>query len=122
MDSAARIGSQTVIVGNITGKGPLAIAGRIEGAVTLDGDCLVMGKATVNASVEAESVEVRGSVRGDLKARTQIVVAATGRVEGQLEAARIEIDPQAQVKGRLVMPLSLPRGVRVRESRDAWSA
>lgn len=121
LDNAAQIGSQTAIIGNISGKGPLAIAGRVDGSVTLEGDCLVMGKATLNASIAADTIEVRGTVKGDLKARTQVVVTATGTIDGTIEATRIDIDPQARVKGRLVMPLQLPRGVRAKETRDPWA-
>lgn len=121
MDNAAQIGSQTAIIGNIVGKGPLAIAGRIDGTVTLDGDCLVMGKATVNATITADTIEVRGAVKGDLKARAQVVVTANAQIDGTIEATRIDIDPQARVKGRLVMPLQLPRGVRAKDTRDPWA-
>lgn len=121
MDNAAQIGSQTAIIGNISGKGPLAIAGRIDGSVTLEGDCLVMGKAVVNAAITADTVEVRGAVKGDIKARAQVVVTANAQIDGTIEAARIDIDPQARVKGRLIMPLQLPRGVRAKETRDPWA-
>jgi len=121
LDNAAQIGSQTAIIGNIVGKGPLAIAGRIDGTVTLDGDCLVMGKATVNATITADTIEVRGAVKGDLKARAQVVVTANAQIDGTIEATRIDIDPQARVKGRLVMPLQLPRGVRAKDTRDPWA-
>jgi cytoskeletal protein CcmA (bactofilin family) len=121
MDHAAQIGSQTLVSGSIRGKGPLAIAGRVDGTVHLEGDCLVMGKAVVNAGIEAESVEVRGAVKGDIKARAHVVVAANAQVDGVIDAPRIEIDPQARVRGRLQMALQLPRGLRVRESRDPWN-
>lgn len=122
MDHAAQIGSQTLVSGTIRGKGPLAIAGRVDGSVVLEGDCLIMGKAVVNATIEAESVEVRGAVKGDIKARAAVIVGANAQIEGVVDAPRIEIDPQARVRGRLQMPLQLPRGVRARETRDGWSA
>jgi cytoskeletal protein CcmA (bactofilin family) len=73
-----------------------------------------MARASVQAGVEADTVEVRGTVKGDVRARGHVVVAANAVVDGLIEAPRVEIDPQARVKARLSMPLQLPRGVRAR--------
>jgi cytoskeletal protein CcmA (bactofilin family) len=108
------IGPQTTVHGTVRGKGPLAIAGRIDGQVSLEGDCLVMARAVVQAGVEADTVEVRGTVKGDVRARGHVIVAANASVEGLIEAPRVEIDPQARVRARLAMPIQLPRGVRAR--------
>jgi cytoskeletal protein CcmA (bactofilin family) len=115
MDHATQIiGPQTTVNGAVRGKGPLAIAGRVDGQVTLEGDCLVMARANVQAVIEADTVEVRGAVKGDIRARAQVLVTANAVVDGLIEAPRVEIDPQARVRARLAMPLQLPRGVRAR--------
>ena len=77
---------------------------------------------TVQAEVEVDVAEVRGLVKGNVKARQSVSVDAGALVEGSIEAPRIEIDPQARVKGKLVMPLALPRGLKVATpTRDPWA-
>ncbi len=122
MDNGTHIQAGTVVVGTVRGKGPLTVAGRIDGKVFIDGDVRIAARAAVTSDIEADVVEVRGLVKGNIKARQQVVVDAGAQVEGTIEGARIEIDPAARVKGRLVMPLQLPRGVRgPTPARDAWS-
>ena len=51
------------------------------------------------------------------------VKKALTKVEGVIEASRVEIDPSARLKGRLVMPLNLPRGLKVpTPTRDPWAS
>ena len=126
MDNGTLISAGTVVSGVLRGKGPLAIAGRVEGRVTIEGDVDVVAKGFVGSEIEADFVRVRGSSKGVLKARQQATIEAGAQVEGDVHAPRIEIDPQARVKARLHMPLALPRGVRVPPNvtrrEDPWNS
>jgi cytoskeletal protein CcmA (bactofilin family) len=52
-----------------------------------------------------------------------VTLDAGAQVEGVIEASRVEIDPSARLKGRLVMPLNLPRGLKVpTPTRDPWAS
>lgn len=111
-----------IVNGTVRGKGPLLVAGRVDGKVLIDGEVRIAPKAQVGADLEADLVEVKGLVKGPIKARSAVTIDAGAQVEGQIEAPRIEIDPAARVKGRLVMPLNLPRGVKAPSSpRDPWA-
>jgi cytoskeletal protein CcmA (bactofilin family) len=104
----------TIVNGTVRGKGPLLVAGRVDGRILIDGELRIAAKALIGADIEADVVEVKGLVKGPIKARSA--------VEGQIEAPRIEIDPAARIKGRLVMPLNLPRGVKApTATRDPWA-
>jgi|GEM_PF-1251084 len=124
MDNGTLISPGMVVNGTVRGKGPFVVQGRVDGRVLLEGDLRVAAKATVNAEVEVDVVEVKGLVKGGIKARQSVTLDAGAVVEGSIDAPRIEIDPQARVKARLVMPLNLPRGVKVpaAATRDPWAS
>lgn len=112
----------TIVNGTVRGKGPLLVAGRVDGRILIDGELRIAAKALIGADIEADVVEVKGLVKGPIKARSAVTVDAGAQVEGQIEAPRIEIDPAARIKGRLVMPLNLPRGVKApTATRDPWA-
>lgn len=123
MDNGTVISPGMVVNANVRGKGPLLVQGRIDGRVTLDGELRIAPKATVQGEVEVDVAEVKGLVKGGIKARQQVSLDAGAQVEGAIDAPRIEIDPGARVKGRLVMPLNLPRGIKVpTPTRDPWAS
>lgn len=124
MDNGTVISPGMVVNGTVRGKGPFVVQGRVDGRVLLEGDLRVAAKATVQADVEVDVVEVKGSVKGAIKARQSVSLDAGAVVEGTIDAPRVEIDPQARVKARLVMPLNLPRGVKVpaAATRDPWAS
>lgn len=123
MDNGTVISPAMVVSGAVRGKGPLLVQGRVDGRVALEGDLRIAPKAIVQAEVEVDVAEVRGQVKGTLKARQSVSVDAGAQLEGSIEAPRIEIDPQARIKGKLVMPLTLPRGVKVpTPARDPWAS
>jgi cytoskeletal protein CcmA (bactofilin family) len=122
MDNGTVVTPGMAIQGTVRGKGPLVVQGRIDGRVALDGEFRVAPRASVTAEVEADHVDVKGQVKGAIKGRTSVTLDAGAQVEGPIDSPRIEIDPAARVKGRLTMPLQLPRGVKApTQSRDPWA-
>jgi len=125
MDNGTLVSAGTVVSGVVRGKGPLAIAGRVEGRVALEGEVEVVAKGSVGGDIEADLVRVRGATKGAIKVRQAAAIEAGAQVEGEVHAPRLEIDPQARVKARLHMPLALPRGVRippnVTRREDPWT-
>ena len=108
----------TLIAGKVTGKGPIAVSGRVDGRITVEGEVQVAAKARLVADISADTIAVAGSIKGNITAVIAIALDAGAQVEGTIEAKRVDIDPQARIKGRLVMPLTLPRGIKVREPRN----
>jgi cytoskeletal protein CcmA (bactofilin family) len=122
MDNGTVITPGMAIQGTVRGKGPLHVQGRVDGRVLLDGEVRVAPRAALSADIEADQVEVKGQVKGAIKARASVSLDAGAQVEGPIDAPRIEIDPAARVKGRLTMPLQLPRGVKApTTNRDPWA-
>lgn len=100
----ATIGSSIVIDGDVTGSEDMTIHGKAKGTVKLPEHRLQIGPdAHMEATTFARSIIVDGRVRGDLSAEQEIVVRATGDVQGNLSAPRIGLEEGAKFKGRIDM-------------------
>lgn len=98
------IGAAVTIRGDITGKGDLVIAGRVEGTVDLPGNDANVEKAgLMQGGIVANNVNIRGKTDGDIEARRKVTIFATGRVVGTIISPRIEIEDGAMFKGRIDM-------------------
>ncbi|MCU0692031.1 MAG: polymer-forming cytoskeletal protein [Polyangiaceae bacterium] len=109
-DSVAIIGQATFIRGNIRGAGNLTIAGRVEGAIDVDGEVVLEETAIVRSSVSALRVVVRGAIVGNLSASESIALEPGARVVGDLNATRIRIDEGGLLRGRIEVgtPIAKP--------------
>jgi len=101
-NTAANIGASIYIKGHVTAQEPLTIAGRVEGTISVDGHALTIAPGgQVNANIVAQEIVVGGDVKGQLEARSRIVVRETAKVEGDLNAPSVSIADGAQVRGRV---------------------
>lgn len=98
--SDSTIGKTLVIKGEISGSEPLFIDGKIEGAISLPGNRLTVGRnGQVAANIAAQEVVVIGKVRGNVHASDRIEVRSEGSLTGDVIAARISIEDGAFFKG-----------------------
>jgi cytoskeletal protein CcmA (bactofilin family) len=95
-------GSSLVIKGELSGSEDLAIEGRVEGKISLPEHVLTIGLgAHVSAEVIARVVIVHGSVNGNITAFERVEVKATGRMNGDLTAPKVQMSDGATFTGRL---------------------
>lgn len=92
--------------------------GVVTGTITLPESRLTVGpNAHVVADVEAQEVVVFGSLEGNLRASGRIELRQSAVVKGDIVAAKLAIEENACVKGRVTMreavaetsPARLPR-------------
>lgn len=91
------IDAETSIDGKIHGK-DATIAGKFKGEVNLTGTLVLSPTANVDATIQAELVEVGGAFSGKLTSR-KVVVLETGRVTGTLDAAQLVVREGAVLNG-----------------------
>ena len=91
------IDADTSIDGKIHGK-DATIAGKFKGEVNLTGSLVLGPTANVDATVQAELVEVGGAFSGKLTAR-KVVVLETGKVTGTLDAGQLVVREGAVLNG-----------------------
>ena len=98
------IGPSILVQGDMSGDEDLMIQGRIEGSITLKKNLVTIGKdGRVNATVNAKSIKVEGTVEGELRGTEQIVVTRTGDVNGNLVAPRVTLEDGCRFKGSIDM-------------------
>ena len=97
------IGSNITIEGDITGNEPLIIEGVVRGTVAVKGAVTVTQDGHVEASVDSQSIEIAGSVQGNVSAADKIDIKAGGRLVGDVRAPRVLIADGAAFKGNINM-------------------
>ena len=97
------IGNTIRIIGEIHGDEPLLILGSVEGKITLKDSIVVDTSATVEADMESKSIEISGSVTGNVIASERVEIKNDGRVHGNVRAPRITIADGAVFRGNVEM-------------------
>jgi cytoskeletal protein CcmA (bactofilin family) len=96
------LGGSVLVKGEITGSEDLTINGRVEGRIDLPDHALIVGpNATIEASINARTVTVFGTIVGGITAREKLDVRMSGSVEGTLTCGRLVVQDGAHVTGRV---------------------
>jgi cytoskeletal protein CcmA (bactofilin family) len=103
----ATIGQSIVFKGELNGDEDLEIEGQVDGHVELTNHQLTIGpNGRLKAEVNAKSIIVIGQVTGDLTASERIEVQATGVVQGDIKAPRLNVQEGAVLNGTIDMTAS----------------
>ena len=112
------LGEGTSWKGEITGKGGIRIEGLFEGTIDLDGLIIVSRTGRVESElIKADSVIVGGSVRSDIEAN-RVEIRSTGKVWGDVKAARFTTEEGAYLRGKIQMEEESPRDLPAAEDLD----
>jgi len=96
----ATIGKSLIIKGELSGSESLFIDGKVEGAITLPGNRVTIGRnGQVAANISAREIVVLGKVRGNCQASDRVDIRSEGSLTGDVIAARISIEDGAFFKG-----------------------
>ena len=100
------------IRGDIASAGDVHLDGAIEGDLAVNH--LTIGEnGALTGTIQAESVEIHGRVRGTISAR-QVRLCATAHVDADITHAELAIEPGAHFEGRsLVLAPATPAAVSV---------
>ena len=96
----ATIGKSLVIKGEVSGSESLYIDGKVEGAISLAGNRVTIGRnGQVAANISAREIVVLGKVRGNVTASDRVDIRSEGSLTGDVTAQRISIEDGAFFKG-----------------------
>ena len=108
-ESRDRDGQETVIGSGITIKGELVgeedvkIEGRVEGKVRVSKNLLVGQTGVIEADVEAENINIGGTVTGNIVAQGKVEIFASGKMIGDIKSPRVVVAEGAHFKGNVDM-------------------
>ena len=94
------LGKTTSFNGRLSFKDSLKINGAFIGEINADGVLVVGEDAVVQANVEADTVVVLGTIKGDVHAKSKVEMEPTGRVYGNVKARKIKISDGVIFNGR----------------------
>lgn len=96
------LGANLVIKGKISGDEDLQIDGKVEGAIALNGQRLIVGRTgKLHSEVSAREVIVSGNLTGNVHASDRVEIKKDGSVTGDVTTARISVEDGAYLKGRI---------------------
>ncbi len=99
----ALLGPKLAIKGKVSGSGNLILMGKLEGEFDLDGELVIAPPALVDGEVKALTLNVSGTVSGNLTARDKIRLEKSARVQGRLIAPRLSVDDGCVFNGEIEM-------------------
>lgn len=85
--------------GTMVFKEPMMIKGHVSGSITTGSDLHIDDKAVVEADLKANNVTVRGTVKGNITATGRVELYATCRVDGDVQAAEVTMEPGCRFNG-----------------------
>ena len=98
------LGADCRIEGTIEFKGTIRLDGRAKGKILSNGGTLIVGeKAVVHADIRVDSIIVMGEINGSIDAKKRVEVYKPGRVNGDIEAGVISIEPGGVFTGNCRM-------------------
>ncbi len=99
---AGWIGRSVRVEGKVISTEDLTIDGYVEGSIELGDHSLTIGpSATIKAGVVAKNVTISGAVTGNVRAREQLDLRATGSVVGDIVAPRLVMAEGAVITGQI---------------------
>lgn len=111
-NAAACISQGIRIKGEVTGSEDLFVDGQVDGKLDIGGGSVTIGpNGKVKADISARELIVRGEVTGKVSARDRVQLWSTGRVQGEVQTARLAIEDGAILRGNVEAgkPLSKPK-------------
>ncbi len=99
----------SVLTGEFRFAGSVRIEGRVEGQIHAGQTVIVGEHAEIDASIEADTLEVYGTVVGDIRVARRTLLHKSARVEGEIQTAGIVVEEGAHFKGCILIGREEPR-------------
>jgi cytoskeletal protein CcmA (bactofilin family) len=96
---ASRVNGDLEFAGGLHLDG--SIAGNVRAVPSEDSSLSISETGSIEGNVEAGSVMLSGTVKGDIFARGRVVLGATAKVQGNVYYGVIEMTLGAQIMGKL---------------------
>lgn len=102
---ATVLGKETSFSGILNFRKPLEISGEFQGEIESEGFLLVSEGAKVRANIKAGIVVVAGEITGNVIATQRLEMLPTGKVNGNIKTAKLQIADGVVFEGNCEMIL-----------------
>ncbi|MGA2841433.1 MAG: polymer-forming cytoskeletal protein [Steroidobacteraceae bacterium] len=102
------IPADTVIVGNIRGKGQFVVCGEVHGDGDLDGPLVLAVAARWVGNIQAHQAIVAGEIVGSIVVQDKLEIGLTAVIRGRVSARTIAIAKGAIVDGEIEVTSGRP--------------
>jgi cytoskeletal protein CcmA (bactofilin family) len=94
------IGQDATFEGKLRFEKGAKVIGSFEGEINSKGQLIIAGGGRLSGQAHAGSIRVEGQVQGNLEAGGKIQLTESARVEGDIQAAKLEVAEGAVLEGR----------------------
>ena len=101
--SASLIGSGTSLKGDITSSGDLRIDGTLVGNIHCSAKVIIGANGVVEGDVSGITADIMGKVSGTIKVKELLMLKSNCQVDGNIHAAKLQIEPAANFNGQCHM-------------------
>ena len=98
-----QINVDTIIVGNIQGKGSYRIDGKIEGDINTLGKIVIGEKGKTIGNITCEEVVILGTVLGTINTSSLTTLKSSANVEGEIISNKLVVEAGANLNGKCNM-------------------
>jgi cytoskeletal protein CcmA (bactofilin family) len=89
----------------------VVLEGRLEGEMDIRGMVSIGPDGTTVGRISAQEVVLKGSVEGEVEASNRLVITASGKLSGGMDAPRLVIEEGGRLQGRCRMSAGAREGV-----------
>ncbi|MFD0931690.1 polymer-forming cytoskeletal protein [Psychroflexus salinarum] len=90
-----KIAQGTVFKGGIESQGSFRIEGKVIGNIKTPGKIVVGKTGYIEGQIECENADFEGEFKGELKVTKLLTLRATAKIEGEVFADKLSIEPGA---------------------------
>lgn len=117
--NATLIAAGTQLQGDITGDNDLRIDGTITGNISTSAKIIIGPSGLIQGDVKAQQADVLGRVSGNIAVTDLLQLRGSADVQGNITAAKLQIDPTASFNGKCQMLGSATAGSVVQMTTTA---
>jgi cytoskeletal protein CcmA (bactofilin family) len=97
------IGPGTSIEGDVVSNGDIRIDGGLKGSLRTRGKLVVGPSGNIEGEIHCQHADISGNVRGKVNVTELLSLKATAKVNGEIMAGKLAIEPGADFSGSCSM-------------------
>ena len=102
-DFPTTIGADAVFKGELHSEKGVRLLGKFEGEINSTGQLVIAEGAVLTGDVKTGTIRIDGQVKGNLDVDHKVQLTSSARLEGDVQAQRLEVAEGAVLIGRCVV-------------------